>query len=49
MPFGGGMVQYRPSDGVEVNVCVLIVCTSEERRSEKKEEQSAKSNTAVMV
>jgi hypothetical protein len=33
--------------GVEVSV--LTICTSEERRSEKKEEQSAKSNTAVMV
>ena len=40
LPIGGGRVQYRPSDGVEVKVCVLIVCTSEERRSEKKEEQS---------
>jgi hypothetical protein len=28
---------------------VLIVGTSEERRSEKKGEQSAKSNTVVMV
>jgi hypothetical protein len=34
---------------VEVKVCVSIVGTSHERRSEKNGEQSAKSNRAVMV
>jgi len=34
---------------VEVKVSVLIVGTSHERRSEKKGEQSAKPNRAVVV